>query len=81
VVSTEIKEGKTVKKVSSESLIDSPLHLVVDGGLFFHYHNHPYPSCVLSPYFRITNLAHDIYKLAGTSTICLRTDNLWAGLI
>jgi hypothetical protein len=64
VIGTEIKEAKTVEKVSLESIIDSPLLLKVDGGLFFHYHNHPYPPYVLPPYFRATNLPRDIDKLA-----------------
>jgi hypothetical protein len=71
---TEIKEAKTVEKVSSESIIDSPLLLLaVDGGLLFHHHNHPIPPYVLTAYFRATSLAHDIYKLARTFS------NLWAG--
>jgi hypothetical protein len=81
VKSTEIKKAKTVENVSSESIIDSALLLAVAGCLFFHYHNHPNPPYALSSYFRATNLAHDIYKLARTYSNCLRTDNLWAGLI
>jgi hypothetical protein len=37
---------------------------VVDGGLFFHYQNHPNPPYVLPSYFRATNLPRDIHRLA-----------------